>query len=137
LINGRPVPRPVPTKGPAERVRDAREDAVDAPDPLDGPDMEPGLRGPGIRPRAWIDPTVWLSAAFVLLGWLPPAWYAAVLGVGYFGPLAIPAILAIVGVLAAAIGVLRSLDLRDEGLRRTCLVLGAIGLVRLFVAPLF
>lgn len=82
------------------------------------------------------DPTLLTSAAFILLGFTPVSWWAALVGYGYFGPIAWPAILAMVGVLFAVIALLRSVDLHDQRLRTMALVLLGLGLVRLFLAPL-
>jgi hypothetical protein len=101
------------------------------------PDAWDGGAGPGLTQRSGTDPALVAAALFVALGWTPTAVWMALLGVAYFGPLHYSAILAIVGVLAAAIAVLRSLDTGDLRLRRYALAIGGIGMGRLFVLPFF
>lgn len=123
-----------PHLAPAREARVFAGGTVAAP--VESPQEGRGNEGPGLRTRGGLDPTVPIAAFFVLVGWIPPSWMAAVIGFGYFGPLALPAVLAMVGVLAAVIGVMRSLDLQDLRLRRTCLAIGGVGMLRLFLMPL-
>lgn len=97
---------------------------------------DPGTAGPGLHARPGLDWTVPAAVVFVLLGWIPVAFLDWLPGRGYFGPLEIPAILAMVGVLFAVIGVLRAVDLHDGRLRATSIAVGLVGLLRLFLVPL-
>ncbi len=80
---------------------------------------------------------LWVAIAFVVLGFTPVAWAARVMGYGYFGPIAWPAILAMVGVLFAVIAFLRAVDTGIKPARNQAVAVAAVGLVRLFVLPLF
>ena len=92
---------------------------------------------PRLEAAQGIDWPLKVSAVFVLLGWLPASGYAALLGVGFFGPLALPAIAAMIGMLFAAIGLLRAVDTGDKRTRAWSIALGALAFVRLFVQPMF
>lgn len=93
------------------------------------------MEGHGLESRRW-DPTVVTAWAFTLLGFIPTGTWAGAFGYGYFGPIAWPAILAMVGVLFAVIALLRSIDLEDLRLRKLALAALVIGMLRLFLAPL-
>ncbi len=97
----------------------------------------PGNEGPGLEPSPGYDWTVWPAGILALIGWTPIAWWEAALGTAYFGPLAFPAICAMVGVLFVVIGLLRGLDTKDVRSRPWLIGAGAIGMARLFVLPLF
>ena len=105
-------------------------------DPSDAGRVSPS-GGPGLAPRAGVDPTVPLASVLVAVGWVPMPVWEVVLERPYFGPLALPAVVAMGGVLSALIGVLRSVDLGDRRLRWTCVAIGAAGMARLFVLPWF
>lgn len=116
-----------------------REAAQAAVQPPHAPtvDEAPGLMGPGVRPSTGIDPTLVTAWLFALLGYTPYTWWERILGFGFFGPIQVPAILAMVGVLFGFIAVLRALDLRDSRLRLLGGTATALGLVRLFLLPFF
>lgn len=137
-----PLSRPAdPDDEPPSRPADPDDEPLPLPaDPDDGRPLEEraaGQMGPGIARRQGIDPTLLTAAIFVLLGFTPVAWSQAVLGFGYFGPLEVPAILAMVGVLFAFIAVLRAVDTEDVPLRTQALIAAAAGLLRLFIVPFF
>lgn len=92
--------------------------------------------GPGLEAEPGWDKPLLAGVFFVLLGYSPVAFWARIMGYGYFGPLAWPAILAMVGVLFGVIALLRSLDLEDQKLRNAAIVVLLLGLVRLFIAPM-
>lgn len=95
----------------------------------------PGQPGPGLRPNKGVDPTLVTAAVFIVVGYTPVAWWEAALRTGHFGPLQIPAIVAMVGILFAFIALLRSIDLQDRRLRMWAGIALALGLVRLFLFP--
>lgn len=101
------------------------------------PPDAPGQPGPGVRPSRGVDPTLVTAWLFALLGYTPYTWWAALLGRGFFGPIEIPAILAMVGVLFGFISVLRGMDLEDRPLRKWGVAATALALVRLFLVPFF
>ncbi len=83
------------------------------------------------------DKVPFIALGFVVAGYLPLGWYAAILGFGKFGPLEVPAIVAMVGVLFAVIGILRAVDWKDPQALRWSSIAGVLGFVRLFVVPWF
>ncbi|MGB1587083.1 MAG: hypothetical protein ACPHID_08590 [Thermoplasmatota archaeon] len=92
--------------------------------------------GPGLEPQEGIDKSLLAGAALVLIGFTPVDFWAGIIGYGYFGPLAWPAIFAMVGVLFGVIALLRSLDLEDRTLRNASILVLVLGLLRLFIAPM-
>lgn len=92
--------------------------------------------GPGLEPQTGTDRSLIVGAVLVLVGFSPVSFWARLLGYGYFGPLAWPAIFAMVGVLFGVIALLRSLDLEDQKLRNASLVVLILGLARLFIVPM-
>lgn len=90
----------------------------------------------GIEASKGVDPTVVTAWVFALLGYTPIVWYERLIGYGHFGPLAWPAILAMVGVLFAVIAILRSIDLKDATLRNWAIGAFAVAMLRLFVGPM-
>ncbi len=96
-----------------------------------------GQPGPGLRPTPGIDKTLVTAWVCIVVGYTPWTLWRSLLGFGYFGPIQVPAIIAMVGVLFAVIAVLRAVDLHDKRLRTMGLVAGTLGLVRLFLLPLF
>lgn len=92
--------------------------------------------GPGLEAEPGWDKPLLAGVVFVLLGYSPISFWARIMGYGYFGPLAWPAILAMIGVLFGVIALLRSLDLEDKKLRNAALVVLVLGLGRLFIAPM-
>lgn len=90
---------------------------------------------PGIEAKQGTDPTLITAAIFIAVGYTPASWWARLVGVSHFGPLELPAVLAMVGVLFAFITGLRGLDLQDRTRMRWAVILGALGMVRLFLLP--
>lgn len=97
-------------------------------------DENPG-GGPGLEKQPGLDRSLVAAYVFVAIGFTPVSWYTRLLGYGYFGPIAWPAILAMVGVLFGVIALLRSLDLEDATLRNAAIVALILGLLRLFIFP--
>lgn len=93
--------------------------------------------GPGLEARDGVDPTIVTAAVFVVIGFTPWKWWESLIGFGYFGPVEVPAILAMVGVLFGFIAFLRAIDLGDTRLRAYAAAALAVGFVRLFLMPLF
>lgn len=81
------------------------------------------------------DKIPFIGLGFALVGYLPPAWFARLVGFSHFGPLEVPAILAMVGVLFAVIGILRAVDWKDQRTLRWSLVAGILAMGRLFILP--
>lgn len=96
-----------------------------------------GQSGPGLEATPGVDKTLVTAWICVLIGFTPWTVWRQVLGFGYFGPIQVPAIIAMVGVLFAVIAVLRALDLQDVRLRNLGLLAGVLGMVRLFLLPFF
>ncbi len=93
--------------------------------------------GPGIQATGRVDPTLVTGWIFVLIGYTPYRLWENILGFGYFGPIEVPAILAMVGVLFAFIALLRSVDLQEHKARNLAAAAMLVGFVRLFLLPWF
>lgn len=100
-------------------------------------DRAEGQPGPGLRRTGRTDPTLVTAWVFAVLGYTPISWVERAFGIAYFGPLAWPAIVAMVGVLFGVIALLRSLDLDDRRLRAWAAGALALGLVRVLLFPFF
>lgn len=121
-------------------TRPAVGPAVDRADGADDGTREPlssSVPHEGLPTRAEHDKVPFIALGFALVGYLPASLFERLVGFGHFGPLAVPAILAMVGVLFAVIGVLRAVDWRDQGTLRWSLLAGVLALGRLFVLPFF
>ncbi len=98
-------------------------------------DRAEGQAGPGLEPREGIDRTLIVAWIGVIVGYTPWQWWRSGIGFGYFGPIEVPAILAMVGVLFAFIALLRAVDLKDTRQRTAAVAAMAVGLLRLFLLP--
>lgn len=108
-----------------------RSDATDAPEK---PLIEPQT-GPGLMPSARPDPVMITAVVFALLGLLPTRLFRTGVDL-HLGPLEVPAIFAIVGVLFGVLGLLRGIELEDRFIQVVSSAAGVVGLVRLFIYPL-
>lgn len=94
--------------------------------------------GPGLERRyKRFEPVSTTSILFGLLGLIPSAAFLVTFGAEAFGPIEFPAILAIVGVLFGFLAVFRHGELQDVMALRVGIAGAALGLVRLFLYPLF
>lgn len=96
-----------------------------------------GQSGPGLQATPGIDKTLVTAAIAVAIGFTHWTWWRALIGFGYFGPIEVPAIIAMVGVLFAFIALLRAVDLKDAKQRTWAIAIGVAGLLRLFLLPWF
>ncbi len=100
-------------------------------------DVPTGIPDEGELPtRPQHDKIPYVGLGLALVGYLPAALFAQVLGFSHFGPLAVPAIIAMVGVLFATIGLFRALDWKDQRALNWSIAAGVVGLLRLFLIPL-
>ena len=118
--------------GPAVDRADGADDGGRAQEPLSS-----SVPHEGLPARAENDRVPFIALGFALVGYVPVTVFERLVGFGHFGPLAVPAILAMVGVLFAVIGVLRAVDWRDQRALRWSVAAGIIALGRLFVVPFF
>ncbi len=96
-------------------------------------DAEPPPRLESSRGMDW---PIKVAVPFVALGWVPVSWLYSWPNAGHFGPLALPAVAAMVGLLFAVIGLLRSVDTGDRRMRTWSIVVGLVAFARIFLQPL-
>lgn len=104
-------------------------------EPTLAPEDVSSTGGKGLPSHPEHDKVPYIALGFALAGFLPPSLFERLIGFGYFGPLAVPAILAMVGVLFAVIGVLRAVDWKDQRALRWSVAAGVVALGRLFLVP--
>lgn len=93
--------------------------------------------GPGLQEhREGRDPVSITSIVFAALGLTPRAVFGSALGVEAFGPVAFPAIFAIVGVLFGLLTLVRHGELQNPAALKLGIAGLLIGLLRLFIYPL-
>ncbi len=93
--------------------------------------------GPGLQANPTKrDPVSTVSIIFAILGLTPRAVFGSTLGVEALGPIAFPAIFAIVGVLFGLLTIIRHGELQNQTALKVGIAGLAIGLTRLFVYPL-
>ncbi len=93
--------------------------------------------GPGLQEhRTGRDPVSIVSIVFAVLGLTPRAVFGSALGVEAFGPIAFPAIFAIVGVMFGLLTLIRHGELQNLLALRLGIAGLSIGLIRLFLYPL-
>lgn len=93
--------------------------------------------GPGLTPsqRRW-EPVSTTSIVFAVLGLTPRAAFGSTLGVEALGPIAFPALFAIVGVLFGLLAIIRHGELQHPLALRVGIIGLSLGLLRLFIYPL-
>lgn len=106
----------------------------DDPNDREGPLIKP-QGGPGLKPSPRPDPVMITAVVFALLGLLPTRLFRTGVDL-HLGPLEVPAIFAIVGVLFGVLGLLRGIELEDRFIQIVSSTAGVVGLIRLFIYPL-
>lgn len=91
--------------------------------------------GPGLHGSGW-DPAASFAIGFAVAGLTPTQWFLVSLGEDAFGPIPFPVILAIVGVFAALVTLLRFTERAHTPSRNTAVAALALGLVRILVFPM-
>ncbi len=117
------------------RFVDAPQDQEIEPQPKDGEGILGSEGDLPFHPEK--DKIPFIALGFSLAGFLPLGLFAAVLGFGKFGPLEVPAIISMVGMLFAVIGILRAVDWKDAKALRVSTLAGVLSFVRLFLMPFF